>query len=63
MREPLTQNLDLTTHSGSPPQWPVSSQEQSIESLSQGHIGSVIGGEVVAQLPDARQERQMWDPT
>jgi hypothetical protein len=63
IRGQLTQNLNLTTDPGSPPQWPVSRQEQSIECLGQGHIGCVIGGEVVAQLPDARQKRQMGNPT
>ncbi len=61
-KDRLAQNLHLTTNSGSPSQWPVSGQEQSIESLGQSHIGCVIGGEVVAQLPDARQKGQMWDP-
>jgi len=38
----------------------VSREQRSIEPFSQSYIGGIISGEIVAQLPDTRQEERMW---
>lgn len=43
-------------------QAPVSGSECSIQRLGQGHVHGVVGGEVVAELEDTVEERQVWMP-
>jgi len=60
---PLRQNLDIAANAAGPLDPSVSGQEQGAQRLRQGDIGGVVRGEVVAKLPSAGQQRQMWNPS
>ena len=46
--------------SGGPGQAAVAGQQGRVERLGQRHIGGVIGGQIVAQFPYARQQPALW---
>ncbi len=58
----LVHHLDIAANTGGASQRSVCRQEQGVQCLGQRNVGCVVGAEVVAQLPNARQERQVRNP-
>ena len=50
---PVLQEFDLRVVAGGRTNPTVAGDQRSVKKLSQSYVGSIIGGEIVAQLPDS----------